>query len=259
MSGGHLVHHVTFLLFSTKCSFNLVAPSPRNSFTQYLHLTQEINSLYAPTLHPSPPSISAIMDGTKQIYHKNSCQARHIRPSSRIPERLVGYVWPPIRTCPDFWRNRLNDLPVDLSARTADFGRFPPAAIDFLAGRPTVARLARSPVESGRFSPRRRGFLQPPTRPRVRSGLLTLSPITAQFRPVFAPPPSISALSDRLRLLSRPEQMGNEEFTLLPSRRDRIPYTWVVGQVGPFLSFWFNLNFIQQNGRDLKKILHQCS
>jgi hypothetical protein len=49
--------------------------------------------------------------------------------------------------------------------------------------------------------------------------------LNRRFRPVFAPPPSILVLPDRLQLLSRPKQMGNEESTLLPSWGDRIPYT----------------------------------
>jgi hypothetical protein len=37
-----------------------------------------------------------------KIYHttKNLCQARHIRPPSRIPDTLAGHVWPPGPTCP---------------------------------------------------------------------------------------------------------------------------------------------------------------
>jgi hypothetical protein len=31
------------------------------------------------------------------------------------------------------------------------------------------------------------------------------------------------------------------------------------GSSGPIFTFLFNLNFIQQNGPDLKKFLHQCS
>jgi hypothetical protein len=47
------------------------------------------------------------------------------------------------------------------------FGRFPPVAVDFLASRPAVARPTRFPVESDHFSPYRRGFLRPLTRPRA--------------------------------------------------------------------------------------------
>jgi hypothetical protein len=34
---------------------------------------------------------------TKQMYHKNSCQVSHIRPTSQISERLIGHVRPPIQ------------------------------------------------------------------------------------------------------------------------------------------------------------------
>jgi hypothetical protein len=39
---------------------------------------------------------------TSKIYPttKNSCQIRHIRPPSRIPETLAGNVRPPGQTCP---------------------------------------------------------------------------------------------------------------------------------------------------------------
>jgi hypothetical protein len=88
------VHRTTFPLFPTKCSFNLVAPPPRNSFTQYLHLNPR--NKFSPCSHTTSlsPSIPATMDETKQMYHKNSCQARHICPPSWITERLAGHVRP---------------------------------------------------------------------------------------------------------------------------------------------------------------------
>jgi hypothetical protein len=84
-------------------------------------------------------------------------------------------------------------------------------------------------------------------------------PIPGRISPVFTPSPLISSLSAWLHLHFQPDEMGNAVTTILPTLGDRIPYTWVMGQVDPFLRFWFNLNFIQQNSRDLKKCLHQYS
>jgi hypothetical protein len=76
-------------------------------------------------------------------------------------------------------------------------------------------------------------------------------PIPGRMWPVFTPPPPISSLSDWLHLRFQPDEMGHAATTVLLRRGDWRVYMWVVGQVGPFLNFWFNLNFIQQNGRDL--------
>jgi hypothetical protein len=180
------------------------------------------------------------------MYHKNSCQARHIRPPSRIPERLVGHVRPPSRISErltgQVWPP--SRIPERLVGHVRDsegnglliyrsiyrlgrsiFDRFPPVVIDFLAGRPAITRPARFPAESSRFSPCRHSFLQPPTHPRALPGLSAQPSITARFRPVFDLPLPILNLPNRLQLLSRPEQMWNEEYTLLPSWGDRIPYT----------------------------------
>jgi hypothetical protein len=46
--------------------------------------------------------ILATMDETKQMYHKNSYQARHIRPPSWILERLAGHVRSPTQIGPGF-------------------------------------------------------------------------------------------------------------------------------------------------------------
>jgi hypothetical protein len=61
-----------FHIFPVKCSFNLVVLPPQNYFKQCLHLNRKINYLYAPTLHPSPLSIHATMNKTKEIYHTKS-------------------------------------------------------------------------------------------------------------------------------------------------------------------------------------------
>jgi hypothetical protein len=50
--------------------------------------------------------------------------------------------------------------------------------------------------------------------PRELPGVTTARPGVAGVLQVFAPPPPISALPDRFRLLSRPEQMGNKESTI---------------------------------------------
>jgi hypothetical protein len=60
--------------------------------------------------------------------------------------------------------------------------------------------------------------------------------------PVFTPPALISCFSDRLHLHFQSDEMGNAATSVLPTQGDKIVYTWVVGQVGPFLHFWFNLN-----------------
>jgi hypothetical protein len=86
------------------------------------------------------------------------------------------------------------------------FGRFPPADVDFLASRPVVVRPP----------PWFSSAAYPPSRP---------TRFTVRFQPIFGPPLPILDLPDRLQLLSRPEQMGNEEYTLLLSWGDRIPYT----------------------------------
>jgi hypothetical protein len=70
---------------------------------------------------------------------------------------------------------------------STDFGRFSPAAVDFLANRSAVAHPTRFPAESGRFSPRRRGFLRPPTRSHAMSSLSAHPSITARSRSVFTP------------------------------------------------------------------------
>jgi hypothetical protein len=95
---------------------------------------------------------------------------------SRILERLAGHV-------------QVSEgigLPIYRLGRQI-FTRFPPAAINFLVGRPGVARPTRFPVESGRFSPRGRRFLRPPTRPCTPPDLSGQPPITARFRPIFTP------------------------------------------------------------------------
>jgi hypothetical protein len=113
MSGGHLVHHVTFPFFPTKCYFNLVASPPRNSFTQYLPLNP--GNKFSPCSHTTSlsPIDPATMDETKQMYHKNSYQDRHIRAPSQIPERSVGHVRPP------------NQIPERLSGHVRPLSRIP--------------------------------------------------------------------------------------------------------------------------------------
>jgi hypothetical protein len=44
---------------------------------------------------------------------------------------------------------------------------------------------------------------------------------------------------------------------VLPTGREEIASTCVVGQVGPFIHFLFILNCNQENARDLEKFLHQ--
>jgi hypothetical protein len=99
----------------------------------------------------------------------------------------------------------------------------------------------------------------PPTRRHAPADLSSESADSGPNVAGFHPPPSISCFSNRLRLRFQPDEMGNAVTSVLPTRGDKIVYMWVVGQVRTFLYFWFNLNFIQQNGRDLKKFLHQCS
>jgi hypothetical protein len=167
----------------------------------------------------------------------------HVRPPSRIPDMLAGHVWPPSQiperlaghvrpqpghVRPQVWVSEgigLSMYRLIYRLGRVIFSRFPPVAVDFLARRPAVARPARFPAKSDRFSPRRRGFLRSSTHPRAPPGLSAQPPITARFLPVFTTPPPISALRDRLQLLSRPEQIRNKESTLLPSWRDQIPYT----------------------------------
>jgi hypothetical protein len=70
---------------------------------------------------------------------------------------------------------------------TSQFLRFSSAAVNFLAGRPTVARPTRFKTESGHCSPHRRGFLRPPTRPRAPPNLSTQPSITRPFTTGFHP------------------------------------------------------------------------
>jgi hypothetical protein len=81
--------------------------------------------------------------------------------------------------------------------RPISAGFHPPTSISWLVDPPL-----RTPLESDRFSPCRHGFLWLPTCPHAPPDLSAQSSITVRFRPVFAPPPLISALTDQLRLIS---------------------------------------------------------
>jgi hypothetical protein len=105
------------------------------------------------------------------------------------------------------------------------FGRFRPVSTRHrrFLGRPTRRRAPRPIL--GRIRPlftpppRFSSAAYPPSRPAQFIGS------TVDYRPIlvgFGPPLPILVLPDRLWLLSRPEQMENEEYTLLLSWGDRI-------------------------------------
>jgi hypothetical protein len=171
------------------------------------------------------------------MYHKNSYQVRHIWPPSWILESLAGHIQVSKEIGLPIYR------PIYQLGRSI-FCRFSPVAADVLVCWPTITPPARFSAEFGHFSPRRRGFLRPPTRPRASPDLSAQPPITVRFRPIFALSLPILALLDRLWLLSQ-SKWGTKNLDNCLSWGDRIPYTWVMESSE--LIFMFYLIWILSN------------
>jgi hypothetical protein len=125
------------------------------------------------------------------MYYKNSCQAKHIWPPSRISDRLAERVWPPSR------------IPERLARHVRPPTQIPESLAGHVWPSPEHARVFEGiglpiyrPIYQlgrlifGRFwlvSTRRRRFLRRPTRRHAPH------PIPGRIRPLFTPPPRFSS------------------------------------------------------------------
>jgi hypothetical protein len=135
------------------------------------------------------------------------------------------------------------DLPTDLSARTVDFSRFSPAAVDFLAGRPAVAHSAWFPAESDHFSPpslRFSSVAYPPSRPTqftISSADYRLIPTgfrlaTADFNPPGPASAPLSTGANRERRIHSVAELGRPNTIYMSS-----------GPSGPIFTFLIQFEF----------------